>query len=232
MNNIVFQSKLNTINNNVIDVKDMMLNKMWEFSWGSAAPFWSDDLAGGGSATYCASGWLQLECDGALDRAGNYYNPGATACGLYNLAAHNKTYFQFGISFDAAAATWDNTEVFAGLCPVNAAANRTTQNIAGIIMNSDVPYFLTDKAGTEELTDISSYFANTITNSWSGTVIIVYDNTIPAYLCYINNVLAATHSTQVPTTANVEGLAFKNKSDAGGTAQRMNVGPILIWWSD
>ena len=211
----------------ISDVKDTIYNKIFEYFWGNQTPFWANDLAGGGSASYNNNGWIELECDGGGDRAGVVYNVGGVNNGFYDLSLYKKTFFLFGFSLDAAGATWDNTEVFAGL---GGGTNRSANNIAGVVMVSDVPNFITDKGGSEELTNISAFFANTITNSWSGTVTIVYDSNTPAYSCYINGVLAATHTTQVPTPANVETMSFKNKQEAGpGGVQRMNIGPILVW---
>ena len=101
----------------------------------------------------------------------------------------------------------DATTWFIGLSATDNPAgwNRSTNNVVGLYLDSADSYyikFVTDNGGSEETTDISDYFNYTVVSTIyyisNFTVTFAYDGV--TWKCYVNNVLAATHSTQVPTS--------------------------------
>jgi hypothetical protein len=93
-----------------------------------------------------------------------------------------------------------NTSFLAGFGNAKASI-RTSNNIAGFILDGDVLKSITDDGGTEELTDVSSGI--TVTNWNKYRITAVPGNTVQFY---INDTVVATHNTaaNLPEDADVD----------------------------
>lgn len=93
-------------------------------------------------------------------------------------------------------ANMDNDKFFIGMSAAN--AQRTTNSIAGFILVGDVVNAITDKSGTEELSDLSAYISDP-----SDVHVYRIEYTTAGFYFYVDGTLAASHITvaNVPTAS-------------------------------
>ena len=139
-------------------------------------------------------------------------------------SVYNKLTMEWSCQFGASGASIDNAVTFMGL-GTGQPSIRTTADIGGFIFVSDAINTITDLAGTETLTVPTGVPAITVVNKYK--MILGPGATIGFY---INNVLMATHTTNLPG-AQVVYPAFSMANDAGG-ANSMRVGPLRIWMEE
>lgn len=118
-----------------------------------------------------------------------------------------------------------NTSFLAGFGNAKASI-RTSNNIAGFILDGDVLKSITDDGGTEELTDVSSGI--TVTNWNKYRITAVPGNTVQFY---INDTVVATHNTAANLPDDAMYIIVHNANDAAADAD-VDVAHIRQWYSE
>ena len=103
---------------------------------------------------------------------------------------------------------------------------RTSNNIAGFILDGDVLKSITDNGGTEELTDVSAGIAVTEWNKYRITALP--GNTVQFY---INDALVATHNDAASLPNDAMYIIFHNANDSAADAD-VDVAHIRQWYSE
>jgi len=118
-----------------------------------------------------------------------------------------------------------NTSVLFGFGNAKASI-RTSNNIAGFILDGDVLKSITDDGGTEELTDVS---AGITVTDWNKYRITAVAGNIVQF--YINDTIVATHNTAANLPDDVMYIIFHNANDAAADAD-VDVAHIRQWYSE
>jgi len=103
---------------------------------------------------------------------------------------------------------------------------RTSDNIAGFILDGDVLKSITDNSGTEELTDVSDGI--TVTN-WNKYRITALPGNIVQF--YINDAVVATHNNAASLPNDAMYIIFHNANDSAADAD-VDVAHIRQWYSE
>ena len=103
---------------------------------------------------------------------------------------------------------------------------RTSNNIAGFILDGDVLKSITDNGGTEELTDVSAGITVTEWNKYRITALP--GNTVQFY---INDTLVATHNNAASLPNDAMYIIFHNANDSAADAD-VDVAHIRQWYSE
>ena len=103
---------------------------------------------------------------------------------------------------------------------------RTSNNIAGFILDGDVLKSITDNGGNEELTDVSSGI--TVAN-WNKYRITALPGNIVQF--YINDTLVATHNDAANLPNDAMYIIFHNANDSAADAG-VDVAHIRQWYSE
>ncbi len=115
----------------------------------------------------------------------------------------------------------DNANAFYGLTAVST-DTRSSNNIIGFGLNTDVLETVTDAAGVEQAT---TTFGETLTNKNRFRIQVTATNV----KFYLNGAVIATHATTFPRVPMY--LQFIHMTDGGG-ASALNLGKVRVWWTE
>jgi len=121
----------------------------------------------------------------------------------------------------ANVANMDNTLCFFGLTP-DPANDRSSNNIIGFGLNTDVLETITDNAGAETT---NTTFGETLTDVNRFGIFVMED----AVYFLLNGTIIASHITNLPDS--LQYLNFFIDTEAGG-AGTIELGKIRVWWDD
>jgi hypothetical protein len=209
------------------DLRAVQVNTILRWDVDAASHIFKSAINATGTVTYSVNNSVRLFVTANADYAKIMLNNSAGGIVCFQLSNANFSNYnlQFQMTFWTHADNDDAKTIFGF---INADTDtRANNEVAGVCFTNSVPFFVTKTGGVEEATDISAY---TMT---SGVIvhanyIIRYDRTNACWKCFVNGVLAATHSVKVPTACVRPALILYGDGAADVDADICNISGWVV----